>query len=70
MRLLILLARVRSNGRMRGVIVGIFVYLRYRKRYAQGAFNRQFEKENQSSMARNSTGRKSWAKRSWRSSRT
>ena len=28
------------------VVVGIFVYMRYRKRYAQGAFNRQFEREN------------------------
>jgi len=29
------------------VIVGIFVYMRYRKRYAQGAFNKQFERENE-----------------------
>jgi hypothetical protein len=31
-------------------VVGVFVYLRYRKRYAQGSFNKQFEKQNKATM--------------------
>jgi len=31
-------------------VVGVFVYLRYRKRYAQGSFNKQFERDNRTTM--------------------